>query len=68
MRCHPFQPRTRICQAAHYAADLVEDTLHFELAELGWPHILSSFPLVKQEIKAAAMADFRRRAFNGVAN
>lgn len=31
MRCHPFQPRTRICQAAHYADDLVEDAFHLEL-------------------------------------
>lgn len=31
MRCKPFQPRTRICQAAHYADDLVEDFFHFEL-------------------------------------
>jgi hypothetical protein len=31
MRCDTFQLRTRICQAAHYAEDLVEDQFHFEL-------------------------------------
>lgn len=31
MRCNPFQPRTRICQAAHFADDLVEETFHYEL-------------------------------------
>lgn len=31
MRCNPFQPRTRICQAAHFAERLVEEAFHLEL-------------------------------------
>lgn len=31
MRCNPFQPRTKICQAAHYAEHLVEEAFHLEL-------------------------------------
>lgn len=31
MRCNPFAPRARICQAAHYAEDLVEEQFHYEL-------------------------------------
>lgn len=31
MRCRPFQPRTRICQAAHYADDLVAEFFDLEI-------------------------------------
>jgi hypothetical protein len=30
MRCNPFQPRTRICRAAHYADELVAEFFHLE--------------------------------------
>lgn len=31
MRCNPFQPRTRICQAAHYADNLVAEFFDLEI-------------------------------------